>query len=76
MTSARPRRDGVRKAGICIGLPETLRLSARGRNRSGRYPVAIASLPREIARLHELREKGALTDEQYQRAVDRLLEDR
>ncbi|MGH2429638.1 MAG: hypothetical protein ACRDGV_12320 [Candidatus Limnocylindria bacterium] len=29
---------------------------------------------REIARLHELHEEGALTDEQYRRAVDRLLE--
>jgi hypothetical protein len=31
------------------------------------------SVTQEIARLHELREDGALTDEQYQRAVDRLL---
>jgi class 3 adenylate cyclase len=40
----------------------------------GQPPARSAT--REIARLHELREKGALTDEQYQRAVDRLLEDR
>lgn len=32
------------------------------------------AVTREIARLHELREEGALTEEQYQRAVDRLLE--
>lgn len=31
------------------------------------------SMTREIARLHALREEGALTGEQYRRAVDRLL---
>jgi len=31
------------------------------------------SVTQEIARLHELREDDALTDEQYQRAVDQLL---
>ena len=41
--------------------------------RSERPPARSAT--REITRLHELREKGALTDEQYQRAVDRLLGD-
>ena len=34
-----------------------------------------SGMTREIARLHRLREDGALTEEQYQRAVDRLLED-
>lgn len=33
------------------------------------------SATREIARLHALREQGALTDEQYRRAVDRLLDE-
>jgi class 3 adenylate cyclase len=32
------------------------------------------SLTKEIARLHELREDGALTEEQYQRMVDRLVD--
>ena len=32
------------------------------------------SVTHEIARLNELRKDGALTDEQYQRAVDRLLD--
>ena len=36
--------------------------------RSGR------GLTKEIQRLKELHDDGALTDEQYERAVDRLLE--
>ncbi len=32
-------------------------------------------MTKEIARLKELREDGALTDEQYQRAVDRLIDE-
>ena len=31
-------------------------------------------MTKEIRRLKELHEDGALTDEQYERAVDRLLE--
>ena len=31
-------------------------------------------MTREIRRLKELHEDGALTDEQYERAVDRLLD--
>ena len=31
-------------------------------------------MTKEIARLKELHEDGALTDEQYRRAVDRLIE--
>ena len=37
-------------------------------------PAPPRSTTKEIARLHRLREDGALTDEQYRRAVDRLLE--
>jgi len=36
-------------------------------------PKKSGSVTQEIARLHELREDGALTDVQYQRAVDQLL---
>jgi class 3 adenylate cyclase len=47
---------------------------------SSGFPFGPPKPPRrpmtqEIARLAELREDGALTDAQYQRAVDRLLED-
>jgi class 3 adenylate cyclase len=37
-------------------------------------PRRSGSVTHEIARLNELRKDGALTDEQYQRAVDRILD--
>lgn len=39
----------------------------------GSAPGRGRSMTREIGRLDRLRRSGALTDEQYQRAVDRLL---
>ena len=45
------------------------------------WPLGAPKPPRrrdvstEVERLRELRADGALTDEQYQRAVDRLLEE-
>jgi class 3 adenylate cyclase len=38
-------------------------------------PPRRRDVSKEIERLRELREDGALTDDQYQRAVDRLLDD-
>ena len=37
-------------------------------------PTRKRSVSREIQRLHALREAGALTDEQYGRMVDRLVD--
>ena len=39
-------------------------------------PAGSRGMTREIRRLKELHEDGALTDEQYERAVDRLLDDK
>jgi class 3 adenylate cyclase len=51
-----------------FGTPHAPPGPARTPQRSGR------ALTKEIHRLKELHEDGALTDEQYERAVDRLLE--
>ena len=51
-----------------LGTPHAPPGSPRPPDRSGR------GLTREIRRLKELHDDGALSDEQYQRAVDRLLE--
>jgi hypothetical protein len=45
------------------------------RERQGRPPPLPGSLADEISRLQGLREDGALTEEQYARAVDRLMEE-
>jgi class 3 adenylate cyclase len=50
------------------GTPDTLPMPGRPPDRSGR------AVSKEIRRLKELHEDGALTDEQFERAVDRLLE--
>jgi lipase chaperone LimK len=41
---------------------------------AGATPPPKRKMTSEIARLHKLREDGALTAEQYERAVDRLLD--
>jgi class 3 adenylate cyclase len=51
-----------------LGTPHTPPGMPRPPQRSGR------GLTKEIQRLKELHDDGALTDEQYERAVDRLLE--
>ena len=53
--------------GFPLGSPQ----APPGPPRPDRSPRAVT---KEIRRLKELHEDGALTDEQYQRAVDRLLE--
>ena len=51
-----------------LGTPHAPPGMPRPPQRSGR------GLTKEIQRLKELHDDGALTDEQYERAVDRLLE--
>jgi class 3 adenylate cyclase len=46
----------------------------RGRSSRARGEPAGASVSREIERLRELRDEGALSDEQYQRAVDQVID--
>jgi class 3 adenylate cyclase len=55
-------------SGFLSGSPSALSGPPRPPHRSGR------GMTKEIARLKELHEDGALSDEQYQRAVDRLIE--
>jgi class 3 adenylate cyclase len=48
----------------------------RGRSSRPRADAAEASVSREIERLRALRDAGALSDEQYRRAVDRAIDRR
>ena len=70
---ARQARDRI-ESRVLAQLEQTLASDRFPFGEPRRTPEPPRRMTKEIERLGELREAGALTEEQYRKAVDRLLD--